>query len=137
MIPEVPRENCHSWSWTKFSIGIGLFPVSFVLWFVGMDAAFSPRRNLIGLTCLTAAPFVAISAAVWLVFLLVWRFTTGRRSALLITGALFLASLGLFCGIAAYFSPPRNEGEAYVFALLSGLLFLAALGCAAYQKCVS
>jgi hypothetical protein len=78
MAPEVRRDDRRPWSWTQFGIAVSLFPVSFVLWLVGLGDVFRPQHHPIAGACLIAAPFVALTGALWLVVLLVRRFTTGR-----------------------------------------------------------
>src|SRR4051794_1388613 len=117
MAPEVLRDERRPWSWPQFAIALGLFPLSFLLWIVGMDAAFSPQRRPLASACLVAAPFVAIAGALWLLVLLVRRFTAGRRRQWLVVGALALAPFGLFFGAAALLSPPGREGETLVLGL--------------------
>ena len=130
MAPKLLPDNSRPWSWTQFAIALGLFPVSFLLWLVGMTAVFGPEHNPIALVCLIASPFIAIAGAIWLLVLVVRRFTTGRRSRMsLIIGVPSLA-LGLFFGLVTFESPPGREGEALVFGVLSGILLFAALVCA-------
>jgi hypothetical protein len=132
MTPAVLPADRRPWSWIQFVVALSMFPVSFLMWLVGMDAAFRPahNRNPIGEVCLIAAPFIAIAGALWLLVLLVRRFmTSGRRRISLIIGVPSLV-LGLFLGLAAFFSPPGREGEAHVLAVLSGSLLFAVVGCA-------
>jgi hypothetical protein len=122
MTPDPVSLHARPWSWAQFAMAMGLFPLSFILWLVGMDAAFGPA-------CLIAAPFIAIAGGIWLLALVVRRFTTGWRRSVPIVGALVLSALGLFFGAAAFLSPPGREGEELVFAVLSGALLLGVLGC--------
>jgi MFS family permease len=132
MAPERLRDAHRPWSWTQFALALGLFLVSFLLWMVGLDEAFRPDHNPIAGACGIAAPFITIAGAIWLLILLVRRFTTGRRKPFLICSGIILVALGLFFGTVAFFSPPGREEEEHVFAVISGILFIVALVCVRY-----
>jgi hypothetical protein len=79
MAPGVLRDKGRPWSWTQFAIALGLIPISFLSWWVGMETAVfrpesDPEPPLIGWLCLVASPFIAIAGGLWLLVLLVRRF---------------------------------------------------------------
>jgi hypothetical protein len=59
-------------------MAISLFPVSFLVWLVGFDAAFDPHPNLLGPLCLGLAPAIAVGGAVWILGLILRRFWPRR-----------------------------------------------------------
>jgi hypothetical protein len=68
------RRDGRPWSWTQFAIAVGLIPIGFLLWIVGLGAAFGPDHSL-GF-CLLAGPVTGTAGALWAVVLLIRRFLT-------------------------------------------------------------
>ena len=69
------------WPWKQFAIAAGMVPLSFVLWIVGLGAAFNPRGDPLGVACLVASPFVCGSGVLWILVLIVryfWRASRNR-----------------------------------------------------------
>jgi hypothetical protein len=130
MAPEVLPDHPRPWPWSQLAVALGAFPVSFILWLVGMDAALGSAHNPnpIGEVCLVASPFVAIAGALWLWVLVVRKFVTSRRRWISLSVGVPSLALGLFLGLAAFFEPPG----AYGVAVLSGIMLFVGLGCVLY-----
>jgi hypothetical protein len=67
------------WSWPQFAIALGLIPLGFLVWIVGMEKGVVPSSSdqfpfWLGNLFLVAAPFIGLAGGVWLLVLLVRRF---------------------------------------------------------------
>lgn len=73
MDQDVLRQKLRPWPWTQFGIALGLLLVGFPPWLVATESM-EDRPDPIGLVCLRAASFIAITRALGGFVLLVRRF---------------------------------------------------------------
>ena len=77
-MPGVPddtwRAGGRAWSWPQFLVAISLFPVSFLVWLVGLDSIFESHPNPIHRLCLGLAPAIAFGGAIWISVLILRRY---------------------------------------------------------------